>query len=77
MRMRKSKENLQNSFGDDLEMARQQFQDKEESLRTLMVNGEVNSFSNRIIEIDNEVTILEGSKNLVDGIADLQTEIEE
>jgi len=72
-----AKENLQNSFGDDLEMARQQFQDKEESLRTLIVNGEVNSFSNRIIEIDNEVTILEGSKNLVDGIADLQTEIEE
>jgi hypothetical protein len=72
-----AKENLQNSFGDDLEMARQQFQDKEESLRTLIVNGEVNSFSNRIIEIDNEVTTLEGSKTLVDSLADLQTEIEE
>ena len=72
-----AKENLESSFGEDTIPARKMFQEKEESLRTLLVNGEVNSFGDRIIELDNEVTTLEGSKTLVDGIADLQTEIEE
>ena len=72
-----AKENLESSFGEDTIPARKMFQEKEESLRTLLVNGEVNSFGDRVIELDNEVTTLEGSKDLVDGIADLQTEIEE
>ena len=72
-----ARENLQGAFGDDVVIAREQFQEKEESLRTLIVNGEVNSFGEKIIEIDNEVTTLEGSKSLVDELADLQTEIEE
>jgi hypothetical protein len=72
-----AKETLDNSFGDDRLLAQKQFEDKEERLRNHIILGEVNSFGDKIIEIDTEVTSLEGSKTLTDSIADLQTEIEE
>jgi len=72
-----AKETLDNSFGDDRLLAQKQFEDKEERLRNHIILGEVNSFGDKIIEIDTEVTSLEGSKTLADSIADLQTEIEE
>lgn len=72
-----AKETLDNSFGDDRPLAQQQFEDKEERLRNHIILGDVNSFGDKIIEIDTEVTSLEGSKTLADSIADLQTEIEE
>jgi len=72
-----AKETLDNSFGDNRLLAQKQFEDKEERLRNHIILGEVNSFGDKIIEIDTEVTSLEGSKTLADSIADLQTEIEE
>jgi len=72
-----AKETLDNSFGDNRLLAQKQFEDKEERLRNHIILGEVNSFGDKIIEIDTEVTSLEGSKTLTDSIADLQTEIEE
>lgn len=72
-----AKETLDRSFGDERILAQQQFEDKEERLRNYIILGEVNSFENKIIEIDTEVTALEGSKTLANSIADLQTEIED
>ena len=68
---------LDSSFGDERITAQKQFEDKEERLRNHIVLGDVNSFGDKIIEIDTEVTSLEGSKTLADSVADLQTEIEE
>ena len=68
---------LDSSFGENRLLAQKQFEDKEERLRNHIVLGDVNSFGDKIIEIDTEVTSLEGSKTLADSIADLQTEIEE
>lgn len=68
---------LDSSFGDNRLLAQKQFEDKEERLRNHIILGEVNSFGDKIIEIDTEVTSLEGSKTLADSIANLQTEIEE
>ena len=72
-----AKETLDKSFGDERILAQKQFEDKEERLRNHIVQGEVNSFDEKIIEIDNEVTSLEGSKTIVEAVADLETEIEE
>jgi len=68
---------LDSSFGENRLLAQKQFEDKEERLRNHIILGDVNSFGDKIIEIDTEVTSLEGSKTLADSVADLQTEIEE
>lgn len=72
-----AKETLDRSFGDDRPFAQKQFEEKEERLRNHIILGESNSFGDKIIEIDTEVTALEGSKTLANSIADLQTEIED
>ena len=68
---------LDSSFGDERITAQKQFEDKEERLRNHIILGDVNSFDDKIIEIDTEVTSLEGSKTLTDSFSNLQTEIEE